>query len=115
MYNSLWKFGRQVACKIAAVLRADHAILCFLVPLAEKKWAWLQELPGLACKSCWFIPGGCYTLTSAKAIPIHEVQKLFCVDAAASDAESLCMWCLSSLVNIFWEILLQNFRTSLQD
>ena len=47
-------------------------------------------------------------LTSAKAIPIHEVQKLLCVDAAASDAENLCMWCLASPVNTFWEFLLQN-------
>ena len=31
------------------------------------------------------------TLRSAKAIPIQEVQKLLCVDAAASDAENLCM------------------------
>ena len=29
--------------------------------------------------------------SSAKAIPIQEVQKLLCVDAAASDAEKLCM------------------------
>ena len=28
---------------------------------------------------------------SAKAIPILEVQNLLCVDAAASDAENLCM------------------------
>ena len=31
------------------------------------------------------------TLSSTKAIPIQEVQKLLCVDAAASDAENLCM------------------------
>ena len=30
-----------------------------------------------------------------------EVQKLLCVDAAASDAENLCLWCLASLVDIF--------------
>ena len=48
-----------------------------------------------------------HCLTSAKAIPIHEVQKLLCVDAAASDAENLCMWCLASPLNIFWESLLQ--------
>ena len=49
-------------------------------------------------------------LRSAKVIPIQElpVQKLLCVDAAASDAENLCMWCLASLVDIFWEILFQN-------
>ena len=50
----------------------------------------------------------CTCLTNVKAIPIHEVQKLLCVDAAASDAENLCMWCLASRVNIFWEFLLQN-------
>ena len=49
-----------------------------------------------------------YCLSSAKAIPIQEVQKLLCVDAAASDAEYLCMWCLASHVDIFWEILFQN-------
>ena len=39
---------------------------------------------------------------------IQEVQTLLCVDAAASDAENLCLWCLASLVDIFWAILLQN-------
>ena len=43
--------------------------------------------------------------SSAKAIPIQEEQKLLCVDAAASDAENLCMWCLASLVKFF----LRNF------
>ena len=42
-------------------------------------------------------------------MPIQEVQKLLCVDAAASDAENLCLWCLASLVDIFWAILFQNF------
>ena len=32
-----------------------------------------------------------HCLTSTKAILIHGVQKLLCVDAAASDAENLCM------------------------
>ena len=41
-------------------------------------------------------------------MPIHEVQKLLCVDAAASDAENLCIWCLASPVNIILEFLLQN-------
>ena len=54
----------------------------------------------------WMHIKQCYT--GAKTIPIHEVQKLLCVDAAASDAENLCMWCLASLVNIFWEILFQH-------
>ena len=51
-------------------------------------------------------------LSSAKVIPIQEVQKLLCVDAAASDAEDLCMWCMASLVDIFWEILFQNLRNN---
>ena len=42
-------------------------------------------------------------------MPIQEVQKLLCVDAVASDAENLCLWCLASLVDIFWAILFQNF------
>ena len=37
------------------------------------------------------------------------LQKLLCVDAAASDAENLCLWCLPSLVDIFLAILLQIF------
>ena len=49
-----------------------------------------------------------HCLSSAKAIPIQKVQTLLSVDAAAFDAENLCMWCLASLVDIFWEILLQN-------
>ena len=40
--------------------------------------------------------------SSAKAIPIQEVQKLLFVDAAAFYAERLCMWCLANLVDIFW-------------
>ena len=41
-------------------------------------------------------------------MPIQEEQKMLGVDAAASDAENLCMWCLASLVDTFWEILFQN-------
>ena len=48
-------------------------------------------------------------------MPIQEVQKLLCVDAAASDAENLCLWCLASFVDIFWSILFQIFGTTLQD
>ena len=43
-------------------------------------------------------------LSSVQAI---EVQKLLCFDASASDAENLCMRCLASLVDIFWESLFQ--------
>ena len=46
-----------------------------------------------------------HCLSSAKAIPIQEAQILHCVDAAASDAENLCRWCLASPVDIFWEFL----------
>ena len=49
-----------------------------------------------------------HCLSTAKAIPIQEVQKLLCVDAAAYDAEYLCMWCLAILVDIFWEFLFKN-------
>ena len=45
-------------------------------------------------------------------MPIQEVQKLLCVDADASDAENLCLWCLASLVDIFWAILFHNFRNN---
>ena len=45
-------------------------------------------------------------------MPIQEVQKLLCVDAATSYAEDLCLWCLASLVDIFWAILFQNFRNN---
>ena len=50
-----------------------------------------------------------HCLSSAKVIPIQEVQKLLCVEAAVSDAENLCLWCLPSLLDIFWAILFQNF------
>ena len=49
-----------------------------------------------------------HCLGSAKAIPIQKVQKLLCVDAAASDAEYFCKWCLAILVDIFWEFLFKN-------
>ena len=46
-----------------------------------------------------------HCLSGAKAIPIQEAQKMHCVDAAASDAENLCRWCLASPVDMFWEFL----------
>ena len=49
-------------------------------------------------------------LSSAKAIPIQEASKLHCVDAAASDAENLCKWCLASPVDSFWECLFRILR-----
>ena len=39
-----------------------------------------------------------HCLSKAKAIPIQEAQQLHCVDAAASDAQNLCRWCLGSTV-----------------
>ena len=45
-------------------------------------------------------------------MPMQEVQTLLCVDAAASDAVNIYMWCLASLVNIFWKILFQNLRNN---
>ena len=49
-----------------------------------------------------------HCLNSAKAKAIKETQNMHCVDAAASDAENLCKWCLASLVDIVWEFLFQN-------
>ena len=49
-----------------------------------------------------------HCLSSAKVLPIQEVQILLCVDAAAPDAENLCMWCLACLLDIIWEILFRN-------
>ena len=56
-----------------------------------------------------------HCLVSAKSIPIREVQKLLWPDETASDAENLGMWCLPSLVNIFWEFFSKIFGTTLQD
>ena len=49
-----------------------------------------------------------HCLNRAKAIAIQETQNMHCVDAAASDAENLCKWCLASFVDIVWEFLFQN-------
>ena len=49
-----------------------------------------------------------HCLNVAKAIAIQETQNMHSVDAAASDAENLCTWCLPSLVDIVWEFLFQN-------
>ena len=54
-------------------------------------------------------------LSSAKAIPIQEAQELHYVDAAASDAENLCRWCLASPVDIFKNFYSEFFKTTLQD
>ena len=61
---------------------------------------------GTAKPKIWMHTNHC--LSSAKAIPIQEVQNLLCVDAAASYAENLCMWCLASPMDIFGDILFQN-------
>ena len=55
-----------------------------------------------------------HCLSSAKAIPIQEVQNLLCVDAVASDAEKLCMECLASLIDIFEKFCSKIFGTTLQ-
>ena len=54
----------------------------------------------------WMHINHCFS--SSKAIPIQEVQKLLCVDAAASDAENLWRWCLAIFVDIFWEFLFKH-------
>ena len=55
-------------------------------------------------------------LNSAKAIAIQETQNMHFVDAAASDAENLCKWCLASLVDIFFENFCSKiFWTTLQN
>ena len=56
-----------------------------------------------------------HCLSSAKAIPIQETQKLHCVDAVASDAENLCKGCLDSAVNIFEDFCSEFFERTLQD
>ena len=49
-----------------------------------------------------------HCLNNVKARAIKETQNIYCVDAAASDAENLCTWCLASLVDIIWKFLFQN-------
>ena len=56
-----------------------------------------------------------HCLSSAKAIPIQEIQKLLCVDAAESDAENFCMWCLAILVDIVKKFCSKIHGTTLQD
>ena len=80
--------------------------------------------------SCWTLAAIIFTLkksdpkiwmhikhcfSMAKAIPIQEAQKLHCVDAAASDAQNICKWCLASTVDIFWEFCSELFKTTVQD
>ena len=52
---------------------------------------------------------------SAQAIPIQEAQILHCVDAAASDAENLCRWCLATPWIFFENFCPEFFKTTLQD
>ena len=49
-----------------------------------------------------------HCLNNVKAIAIQETQNNHYVDAAASDAENLCKWCLASLMDIVWKFLFQN-------
>ena len=62
----------------------------------------------------WMHIKQCYT--GAKTIPIHKVQKLLCVDAAASDAENSDLVCDAWLALwIFFEKFCSNiFGTTLQ-
>ena len=58
-----------------------------------------------------------HCLSSAKAIPTQEIQKLLCVDAAASDAENRCTVCDASLALLmfFEKFFSKIFETTLQD
>ena len=49
-----------------------------------------------------------HCLNNVKAIAIQETLHMHYVDAAASDAENLCKWCLAGLVDIVWKVLFQN-------
>ena len=49
-----------------------------------------------------------HCLNSTKAIATQETQNMHSVDAAASDAENRCNWCLASLMDIVWDFLFQN-------
>ena len=102
MWTSIWRTKNYAKCELLVYVSTDEtadaafcSILAALILTPEET----KPLILMHIKHC---------LIRAKAIPIQEVQKLLCVDAAASYAESLCMWCLASLVDIFWEILLQN-------
>ena len=56
------------------------------------------------CSNCRDqIPRTCHVFTRLFPwIPLGTFSILLCVDAAASDADNLCMWCFASLVDIFW-------------
>ena len=59
-----------------------------------------------------------HCLNNVKAREIQETQNRHCVDAAPSDAENLCKWCLASVVDIIWkffEIISKIFWSTLQD
>ena len=89
-----WKFNVYVSTDVTADAAACCTLAAFILTLEKSKpKIWMH------IKHC---------LRSAKAIPNQEAQKLHCVDAAASDAENLCRWCLATPVDIFWEVL---FRT----
>ena len=86
-----WVYGSTDATADAASWSTFAAIILILWDRKPKIWIHINHCLG-----------------SAKAIPIQEVQNLLCVAAVASDAENLWMWCLASLLDIFWEILHQN-------
>ena len=86
-----WKFYVYVSSDVTADAASSCAFAAFILTLEKSEpKIWMH------IKQC---------LSSAKAIPIQEAQKLHSVDAAASDAENFCRWCLASPVDIFWEFL----------
>ena len=92
--------GNYVHCKFYIYVSTDATVdaascstfASFLLTLEKSE-------PKMHIKHC---------LNSAKAIAIQETQIMHCVDAAVSDAENLCKWCLASLVNIVWEYFFKN-------
>ena len=89
--NAQSKFNVYVSTDVTADAASCWTLAAFILTLEKSELKiWMH------IKHC---------LSSAKAIPIHEAQKLHCVNAAASDAENPCRWCLASPVDIFWEFL----------
>ena len=96
MWTSIWhtKTMLNLSFKFMYLLM----LLLMLLPLQH--FAAFILAPKQGKPKIWMHINHC--LSSVKGIPIQEVQILLCVDAAASDAENLRMWCLASLVDFFW-------------
>ena len=90
-YYAQCKFYVYVSTDVTADAASCWTLAAFILTLEKS-----QPKIEMHIKHC---------LSSATAIPIQEAQKLHCVDAAASDSENRCEWCLASLVDIFWEFL----------